>query len=101
VEVGVSAGNIHSIVHKDSNMYCPCQDMVVKIQTHGQRVPCQAQCDSFGASIVFGLFNVQPFPVSVMIYKNEKWFQECFQKLYECWQKCVIAHGNYFEGNVV
>jgi hypothetical protein len=28
-------------------------------------------------------------------------FQECFQNHYECWQKCVTAQGNYFEGNAV
>jgi hypothetical protein len=27
-------------------------------------------------------------------------FQECFQKLYERWQKCVTVQGNHFEGNV-
>jgi hypothetical protein len=27
-------------------------------------------------------------------------FQECFQKLYKCWQKHVTAKENYFEGNV-
>jgi hypothetical protein len=28
-------------------------------------------------------------------------YQECFQKLYECWQKCITAQENYSEGNVV
>jgi [histone H3]-lysine36 N-dimethyltransferase SETMAR len=28
-------------------------------------------------------------------------FLETFQKLYERWQKCIIAQGEYFEGNVV
>jgi len=27
-------------------------------------------------------------------------FQECFQHLYSCWQKCIVAKGNYLEGNV-
>jgi hypothetical protein len=27
-------------------------------------------------------------------------FQECFQHLYSRWQKCLIAQGEYFEGNV-
>ena len=26
--------------------------------------------------------------------------QECFQQLYSCWQKCVVAQGDSFEGNV-
>ena len=25
-------------------------------------------------------------------------FQQCFQKLYERWQKCIVAQGDYFEG---
>jgi len=28
-------------------------------------------------------------------------FQECFQNLDSCWQKCIVAQENYFEGNVV
>jgi hypothetical protein len=32
---------------------------------------------------------------------SKKGFQEYFQKLYEHWQKCVTAKGNYFEGNIV
>jgi hypothetical protein len=28
-------------------------------------------------------------------------FQECFQKLYERWQKCITLKENYFEGNAV
>ncbi|KAJ4427413.1 hypothetical protein ANN_25035 [Periplaneta americana] len=28
-------------------------------------------------------------------------FQACFQELYTRWQKCVVAEGNYFEGNAV
>ena len=31
---------------------------------------------------------------------SENGFQECFHHLYSCWQKCVVAQGNYFEGNV-
>jgi len=27
-------------------------------------------------------------------------FQECFQCLYNHWQKCIVAQGDYFEGNV-
>jgi hypothetical protein len=27
-------------------------------------------------------------------------FQECFQHLYSRWQKCIVAQGEYFEGNV-
>jgi len=27
-------------------------------------------------------------------------FQEYFQNLYSLWQKCVVAQGEYFEGNV-
>jgi hypothetical protein len=25
-------------------------------------------------------------------------FQQCFQQLYQCWQTCIVANGNYFEG---
>jgi histone-lysine N-methyltransferase SETMAR len=28
-------------------------------------------------------------------------FQECFQKLYERWQKRITVQGNYFQGNVL
>jgi len=28
-------------------------------------------------------------------------FQECLQHLYSRWQKCIVAQGAYFEGNVV
>jgi hypothetical protein len=28
-------------------------------------------------------------------------FQECFQPLYNHWQKCIVAQGDYFEGNVI
>jgi hypothetical protein len=27
-------------------------------------------------------------------------FQECFQQLYSRWQKCIVVHGEYFEGNI-
>jgi hypothetical protein len=27
-------------------------------------------------------------------------FQECFQQLYSCWQKCIVVEGDYFEGNI-
>jgi len=27
-------------------------------------------------------------------------FQECFQRLYSCWQKCKVAQGGRFEGNI-
>jgi hypothetical protein len=27
-------------------------------------------------------------------------FQQCFQHLYSRWQKCIVAQGDYFEGNV-
>jgi hypothetical protein len=27
-------------------------------------------------------------------------FQECFQQLYNRWQNCVVAQGDYFEVNV-
>jgi [histone H3]-lysine36 N-dimethyltransferase SETMAR len=26
-------------------------------------------------------------------------FQSCFQDLYARWQKCIVAEGDYFEGN--
>jgi hypothetical protein len=32
VEAAISAMNIHSILHKDLNMYCLCQLMIVKTQ---------------------------------------------------------------------
>jgi histone-lysine N-methyltransferase SETMAR len=25
-------------------------------------------------------------------------FQQCFQQLYQCWQTCIAANGDYFEG---
>jgi transposase len=28
-------------------------------------------------------------------------FQECFQNLYSCWQKCIVAQGDYCDGNEV
>ncbi|GFW08590.1 hypothetical protein TNCV_2776111 [Trichonephila clavipes] len=31
-----------------------------------------------------------------MVAKNG--FHLCFQKLYERWQKCIVAQGDYFEG---
>ena len=27
-------------------------------------------------------------------------FQGCFQQFYSRWQKCIVVHGEYFEGNV-
>jgi hypothetical protein len=33
------------------------------------------------------------------VLKND--FQECFQKLYNHWQKFITAHWKYSEGNVV
>jgi len=30
----------------------------------------------------------------------QNWFQECFQQLYGCWQKRIVAQGDCFEGNV-
>ncbi|KAJ4438768.1 hypothetical protein ANN_14719 [Periplaneta americana] len=32
---------------------------------------------------------------------SQNGFQACFQELYTRWQKCVVAEGNYFEGNSV
>ena len=32
---------------------------------------------------------------------SQNGFQACFQELYTRWQKCVVAEGNYFEGNAV
>jgi len=31
---------------------------------------------------------------------SQNGFQECFQHLYSCWQKCTVALGDYLEGNV-
>jgi hypothetical protein len=31
---------------------------------------------------------------------SQNGFQECFQQVYRHWQKCVVAQGDYFEGNV-
>jgi hypothetical protein len=31
--------------------------------------------------------------------RSQNGFQECFQHLYSPWQKCLIAQGDYFEGN--
>jgi hypothetical protein len=31
---------------------------------------------------------------------SQNGFQECFQQLYSCWQKCIVAQGDYLEGNV-
>jgi hypothetical protein len=33
------------------------------------------------------------------VSKND--FQECFQKLYECWKKRITARENFFEGIAV
>jgi hypothetical protein len=30
---------------------------------------------------------------------SQNGFQECFQHNYSRWQKCVVAKGDYFEGN--
>ena len=30
----------------------------------------------------------------------ENGFQESFQHLYSRWQKCIVAQGDYYEGNV-
>ena len=32
---------------------------------------------------------------------SQNGFQECFQHLCSHWQKCIVAQGDYFEGNVV
>jgi hypothetical protein len=32
---------------------------------------------------------------------SQSGFQECFQRLYSRWQKCVVAQGYFFEGNMV
>jgi len=32
-----------------------------------------------------------------LLSQNE--FQECFQHIFSRWQKFVVAHGYYFEGN--
>jgi len=31
---------------------------------------------------------------------SQNGFHECFQHLYIHWQKCIVAQGAYFEGNV-
>jgi hypothetical protein len=31
---------------------------------------------------------------------SQNGLQERFQHLYSCWQKCIVAHADYFEGNV-
>ena len=31
---------------------------------------------------------------------SQSGFHECFQRLYSSWQKCLVAQGDYFEGNV-
>jgi hypothetical protein len=31
---------------------------------------------------------------------SKNYFQECFQHLYSCYQKCTVAKGDYFEGNI-
>ena len=31
---------------------------------------------------------------------SQNGFQICFQLLYSCWQKCIFAQKNYFEGKV-
>jgi len=35
-----------------------------------------------------------------LIRLSQNGFQECFQHLYSRWQKCIIAQGGCFEGNV-
>jgi hypothetical protein len=35
--------------------------------------------------------------MTVLIEVSKKWLQECFQKLYEHWWKCVTVWGNSFE----
>jgi len=52
----------------------------------------------------------RPFCNAADIIKNatdelnrfrRNYFQECFQHLYRCRQKCIVSRGNYFEGKVV
>jgi hypothetical protein len=31
---------------------------------------------------------------------SKNYFQECFQHLYSCYQKCTVAKGDHFEGNM-
>jgi len=31
---------------------------------------------------------------------SQNGFQECFQHICSRWQKCIVAQGDYFEGNV-
>jgi len=31
---------------------------------------------------------------------SQNGFLECFQHIYNCWQKCVAAQGDCFEGHV-
>ena len=51
----------------------------------------------------------QPFCFATAITKNvmeelkslsQNSIQECFQQLYSCWQKCIVAQWDYYEGNV-
>ena len=50
-----------------------------------------------GAS--FADVNVLKYHVTVVLRSvPQEAFADCFQKLYECCQMCVVADGDYFEG---
>lgn len=82
----------------------------------GKAAPCNVQWDYPGThtlSHVLGwccfsqisIFrNAEDVIRNIMMQLWEIWmngFQECFQELYDPWQRCVAAEGNYFRGNVM
>jgi hypothetical protein len=102
-------GNVWKNGHETDGFFCMTTPLI-----GGQKVPCQAQCDSFGASAIFPGFVIAClFPVSKKKCSERTVVRACqevafkamraltevsengahahFQILYECWQKCVCV----------
>ena len=71
--------------------------------------PDLASADFYLFSQLKSTLKVRHFSDATDIFRNatdklnrisQNWFQECFQRLYNCRQKSIDVKGEYFEGNV-
>jgi hypothetical protein len=117
-----SEGNDHK--NGEPNLYSPSRQCSSTPVGFGQGFVSKEQCDNTGAPPYFpdltpGDFYLfhriesalkgQSFYDVTAIIKHamdelkrlsQNGFQQCFQHLCSCWNKCIFAQGSYFEENV-
>jgi histone-lysine N-methyltransferase SETMAR len=84
----------------------------VTVLSHPPYSPDLAPCDFFfflGLKEKLHDYQFESAEEIVTATRDSVWdlpakiFQQCFQQLYQCWQACIAAHGDYFQegcGNV-